>query len=323
MSDAAAAGHAASPERGTSAGALLRHARQAQGLHIAALASAIKVVPKKLEALEADRLEELPDATFARALAQAVCRFLKIDPAPVLALLPPLSGPRRLEQVAEGLNTPFHEASGRLVPREWARVTRPALWLALLIVLATLAVYLFPTHWRPLFDAATGRVSSRAPAVRAGSAAAGALSPSTLAAMGSAGEPGSVTLSGPTIGVDAASLAPAAGGSGAAEAARASAALMMPPAAVGATPAAAAASAAGAGWLRIETGAPSWVGVTDGHSRMLLARTLQADERVALDGDPPLRVTIGNAFATRLTVRGVPLDIAPSTTGNIARLDVK
>ena len=86
------------PRRPT-AGRLLREARQAQGLHIAALASAIKVAPRKLELLEADRLDELPDATFTRALAQTVCRSLKIDAAPILALLPPPSG-HRLEQSA-------------------------------------------------------------------------------------------------------------------------------------------------------------------------------------------------------------------------------
>ena len=55
------------------AGALLRAARQQQGLHIAALAASIKVTPAKLEALESGRIQELPDATFTRALALTVC----------------------------------------------------------------------------------------------------------------------------------------------------------------------------------------------------------------------------------------------------------
>ena len=72
----------------TTAGGLLRAAREKQGLHIAALAAAIKVAPRKLDALENDRHDELPDATFVRALAQTVCRTLKIDPRPVLHMLP-------------------------------------------------------------------------------------------------------------------------------------------------------------------------------------------------------------------------------------------
>ncbi|WP_374684976.1 helix-turn-helix domain-containing protein [Rhizobacter sp. J219] len=40
------------------AGSLLRQARVAKGLHIAALATSIKVAPRKLELLEADRYDE-------------------------------------------------------------------------------------------------------------------------------------------------------------------------------------------------------------------------------------------------------------------------
>ena len=71
----------------TTAGAWLKNARQQRGLHIAALAVMLKVPQAKLEALEADRFDLLPDATFARALATAVCRALKVDSGPVLALL--------------------------------------------------------------------------------------------------------------------------------------------------------------------------------------------------------------------------------------------
>ena len=90
----------------SSAGALLRQARQAQGLHIAALAAAIKVTPRKLELLESDQFDQLPDATFTRALAQTVCRTLKVDSAPILALLP-RPDVHRLGDVGAGLNAPF------------------------------------------------------------------------------------------------------------------------------------------------------------------------------------------------------------------------
>ncbi len=45
-------------ERAETAGSLLRAAREKQGLHIAALAAAIKVAPRKLDALENDRWNE-------------------------------------------------------------------------------------------------------------------------------------------------------------------------------------------------------------------------------------------------------------------------
>ena len=128
------------PTPARTAGGLLSEARQAQGMHIAALAASIKVSQRKLESLEADRFDELPDATFTRALAQAVCRSLKMDPAPVLALLPaPVS--HRLEHVSQGINQPFRERAARGESGEGVSRVPPGTWAALaLIVLALGAI---------------------------------------------------------------------------------------------------------------------------------------------------------------------------------------
>jgi cytoskeleton protein RodZ len=141
---------------GGSAGALLRRAREAQGLEIAALAAAMKVAPRKLELLEADRFDELHDATFARALAQSVCRSLHIDAGPVMALLPQVQG-LGLEHINQGLNTPFRDRPSGVLPKDWSLLTRPVVWAPVLIVLAAAALYFFPTD---LFS--TGKITSRA-----------------------------------------------------------------------------------------------------------------------------------------------------------------
>jgi cytoskeleton protein RodZ len=93
--------------RAQTAGQILKGARERAGLHVAALAVSLKVPVKKLEALEADRLDLLPDAVFVRALASSVCRTLKIDPAPVLTLLPQTAVPK-LGTEEYGINAPFH-----------------------------------------------------------------------------------------------------------------------------------------------------------------------------------------------------------------------
>ena len=152
------------PSAATTAGALLRQARQAQGLHIGALAASIKVPQRKLESLEADRYAELPDITFTRALAKTVCRALRIDAAPVLALLPRLSD-GGLGQVHQGLNTPFRERPGRIEPGDWKVLARPAVWIPVLLVIAAGIVFLLPQKWisetRP-FDAAAPAASAAA-----------------------------------------------------------------------------------------------------------------------------------------------------------------
>ena len=275
------------------AGALLRRARQAQGLHIAALAASIKVVPRKLELLEADRFDELPDPTFTRALAHTVCRALKVDPAPILALLPPPKG-HRLEHVSEGLNTPFRERPGRLEPKEWAGATSPLLWLALVLVIGAATIYLIPAGWLPSRLPGLTRAPVNPTVVTTVPAAATAALPAPQA-------------------VASGVLAPAA-------AVPAEASLAQTPVATE-TEAVAAASAAGV--LQMRATAPSWVDVTDARGQSLLTRVLQPGENVGLDGVLPLKVRIGNASGTQVTFRGQALELAAFTRDNVAQLHLK
>lgn len=124
------------------AGSMLREAREAAGLHVAALAVSLKVPVKKLEALEAGRLDLLPDATFARALAATICRGLKLEPKPVLDLLPQNAG-SRLGAERPAINTPFH-ASGSAPGRPWHAKPSPAVLAVLALLLGALAIYFFP-----------------------------------------------------------------------------------------------------------------------------------------------------------------------------------
>ena len=81
------------------------------GLHVATLAAALKVPVHKLEALEADDIDALPDAVFARALAASVCRSLKIDPAPVLAKSARRQQPAACAEPTAASMRPFRSAT--------------------------------------------------------------------------------------------------------------------------------------------------------------------------------------------------------------------
>ena len=291
MSDVSDSVPTPAPARPTTAGGLLRQARQAQGLHIAALAAAIKVVPRKLELLESDQFDQLPDATFTRALAQTVCRTLKVDAAPILALLPPPKG-HRLEQVAEGLNTPFHERPGRLVPKDWASVASPVLWIAGLIIVATVAVYAVPTQW--LQFATSSAITRPRPADTVSTTV-----PTVVAAPAPANPPASAAAA--TI-----------------EAAAAPAPIASEPAVPDAVTAAAA-----SGVLQFRTTAESWIEVTDARGQSLIARVLQPGESIGLDGALPMKIKVGNARGTQVVFKGQPLELAASTRDNVARLELK
>lgn len=308
------------PDKARSAGALLKAAREREGLHLAVLAATIKVSPAKLEALEQDRYTELPNATFARALAQSVCRSLKIDPRPVLALLPQTDAPP-LEGAMGSLNTPFQERSSRgdvLAGLTWA--TKPLFWAGGLLLLAAVAVALVP-----------GEVIDRWKASVSGTLAdEGAVRPAALPA--SAGV--STVVLGPAVS-GSALPAPSDGASaGVADRSAASsaaavsvavpaAALAVPAASAAPAPAASAVVPAPAGLLRLTATAATWVEVIDSRGQVVFSRTLQAGEGAGVDAVPPLRARVGNVAGTALTFRGQAVDLAPYTRDNVARLELR
>ena len=79
------------PPMPASAGGILKAAREKSGMHLAVLSVNLKVSVKQLEALEADQYQQLMEPVFARALAAKICRILKIDPEPVLSLMPQMT----------------------------------------------------------------------------------------------------------------------------------------------------------------------------------------------------------------------------------------
>lgn len=302
----------ASTPDAAAAGALLRQLREAQGLHIGALAAAIKVTPAKLEALEAGRLGELPDLTFARALAQTVCRALKADAAPVLARMPG-AVVSRLERVDEGLNTPMPERGHGLAWgawstwstwSDWAPWRRPVPWLAALLLLAAAAFLLVP---RSLTEPATAALpaadgASGVPAAPGGVGGVAA-QPPNVALPGAEPAPLAVApvASAPMVAAAAAPAAPLPAASG---------------------PAAAPPAVAGAGPLQLRALQDTWVQVQDAQGRVLAARTFTAGETVAFDGPAPLKLRIGNVAGTELLYQGQPVDLSKFRRDNVAALSL-
>lgn len=289
------------------AGALLRAGREAQGLHIAALATAIKVTPRKVDALENDRWGELPDATFARALAQTICRHLKIDPQPVLALLPP-SGTVALEPASRIQSTPYRDRAGR-AEHGPGKSLGPLFWGAALLLVGAAAVYLMPVSWwgtEPTASSApvpTTVVSTVPLVAPAASAAVAVTPPAASASAASAASTG------------AAAAAPALVAAGPATAG-AETVFSAPPPSAGAAPAV-------KGALVVTTTDASWVEVRDAKGQTLLSETVQPGRSIGVDGPLPFRLLIGNASATQLVFRGRSVDVMARSRENVARFELQ
>lgn len=270
----------------TTAGGLLKTAREAQGLHLDALAVMLKVPVRKIEALEADRHEELNDLVFTRALAASVCRVLKIDPAPVMAALPQPAQPTvKIDE--SGLNTPF-KTSGFVFGNQLRnRLTKPMSLAVALLLAGILVIFLLPESERvdaPPVQVLEVPAATVLPAVPA----------TEPAAVAASGAPAMVL---PTAPADATLVQEAVG-----------------------TPTA----AAGAGaMLLLQSRGASWVEVTDAQGGVQLRKILEPGEEVRLQGPLPLSVVLGRADAVDVLVRGQRLDVNAMTKTNVARFEVK
>lgn len=298
------------PAQAATAGAWLRQARQAKGLHIAAMSVHLKVPQSKLEALEADRYQDLPDATFARALATAMCRLLKIDAAPVLALLPP-SDSGTLEKVSPGLNEPFRErpSQDETLGLDW--IKSPVVWAPALLLLAALAVYLLPEGWLqpsqpaavPIAQQPLGTQVVELPA----SAASPAESPSASQVRTEAASP-STAASVPVVPpAQAAVPAPAP---------------TVSPVAVVPAPAGTAPKPVGASPLLLRAKAQTWIEVTDARGQVQFSRLMQPGEQAELDVALPAQLRVGNVAGTEALLRGASLDLAGRSKDNVARIEL-
>ena len=290
---------------GPSAGALLRQAREAAGLHIGALAVSLKVPVKKIEALEADRVDLLPDTVFARALAASICRTLKVDADHVLARLPQGQMPR-LKTDESSLNAayqgPNFAAQGTLAQR----LSKPFVVIGMLLVAAAAFLLVVPLNNDAVKNETVVDKAAHTPA-----------SPVVTASL----HPAPNAPAAPAAAEN--SVVPAPGIEKAPEKAEA----------VAAGPAPADAKAPGSG---PETGAlradgivvfsakgSAWIEVTDAAGVVQLRKTLSSGETAGASGPSPLKVVVGRVDSVSLKVRGKDFDLAAVTRDNVARFEVK
>ncbi|WP_454708329.1 RodZ domain-containing protein [Delftia acidovorans] len=306
------------------AGTLLRQAREAAGLSLAGLAAALKVPAPKLEALEADDYAAFQDHVFMRALAQSVCRTLRMDSASVLALLPRT----QLKSLADdrgSINATFKERSFKATGTSLGREngSRKVAIIVLLLLAAAAAVYFLPKHEGDAEEPQAGASDAAALVQPAGTVSepVAAQEPVAPAATTPADVPAAsapAPASAPTTSAPAAAAVPAP----ASTTTPAAPAADAPVDGAAATSAATAAQTPG-GVLVMKANAQSWVQVKDSSGRVVLQKTLAAGESIGAEGALPLSVIIGNASGTEVRVRGELLEVAKTTRDNVARFEVK
>jgi cytoskeleton protein RodZ len=309
MSDVQPADNAAGAAPGApepTAGALLRQAREAAGVHIGALAGAMKVPVHKLQAFEEDDYSVFPDAVFTRALASSICRVLQVDAAPVLARLPQGQRPS-LGPAHASINAAFKDPGPRGAVRSsgtpvgGGRAGSRVVGLAVLALLVGAAlVYFVPSSVLDRWMAADAPApQAQTPVVTAAAAVAEPASEPAVAEPVPAQEPAApASVAPPATPAPAASVPAAA------------------PAPVASAPAA-------EGIIEFRASAESWVQVRDATGAVTFQRSLQAGETAQAPGKPPLAVVVGKVDVTAVSVRGKPFDLKAVSRDNVARFEVK
>ncbi len=304
------------PAAAVSAGALLRQARQAQGVALEDLAATLKVPVEKLQALEDEDWQRLPDVVFLRALAQTICRTLHLEAAPVLALLPQ----QKVTALAPqgGLNAPMRE---RGVPSILATNTKhsPWPWVVLLLIVLGGGGYLGVQWMAPEWVRGVSTTVS-APSDLAGDSPLFSPAVPEEGDGGGMGNMGDVAQAGEVPTVQAAALMqPALPEEEGAQPGFAAPAPAAEPAAAPAAQAAASVSPV----LRITAKGATWVQVLDAQQRLLIEKILQDGEVFSTSAPKPLTVAVGKADLATVEVNGAPFDVQAVARSNVARFEVK
>ena len=319
----AGAPESAPPPGNVTAGTMMRNAREAAGLHVAALAVSMKIPVKKLEALEADRLDLLHDAVFVRALAASVCRALKIDSTLILSKLPLNTAPR-LNVDERGINAPFHSTSDASGTGLRELLFKPSSLFVLALLVAGIAVYFLPDT---RVSDVTGELAHQASRLSESPAAQQIAQP-PVQMFESVPVP-LMTVSAPiAVGASATSSAVAVAAFG--SEAPVVKAFTQPIPSVVASQSVSTASRPFSAPVLSSTGivvfkakGSTWVKVVDAKGAVQLSKTLADGEVVGASGVMPLSVVIGRVDSIEVEVRGQAFSLSGLSKDNVARFEVK
>jgi len=325
-------------------GETLRQARESNGWSLAEVALKLNLTVNSLSNLEAGAFDKLPGHTFARGYIRAYAKLLGMDQAVLVQQFDQSTGTD-----SQGSNV---HSLGRI--EEPVRVSHTILRIVSLLLLVAVIgggfvwwqdqtslrnkdqVSLSPEHVEvegadgttqihPLdepedqavaegeTDNATAlalpqaETSTQAPAeatapaapATATTPAAPAHSTAAVPATPATPAPAVPAVPAPTVTAPVASATPA-------------------PTAVAATPATP--PAAGQGQVALQFTADCWTQVTDGSGKVLFSGLKRKGDSISVNGKPPFAVRLGYARGAQVSYNGQPVDVAPFTSGETARL---
>ncbi|WLH23182.1 helix-turn-helix domain-containing protein [Pseudomonas sp. FP215] len=311
-------------------GETLRQARESNGWSLAEVALKLNLTSTSLANLEAGAFDKLPGHTFARGYIRAYAKLLGIDQAVLVQEFDQFTGTD-----AQGSNV---HGLGRI--EEPTRVSHTILRIVSLLLLIAVVGGGFvwwqdqtsqrnkdltsnamehvevesadgTTQIHPLDEpehqaVVEGQAAPQAPATAEQPAPDAGTAPAATAAV-----PAPAAPTAPAAPVAQAPVVPTPAPATPAPAAPAAPA-MSPPT----TPA----LIAGDGRVQITFIADCWTQVTDGNGKVLFSGLKRKGDTLDQGGKPPLTLRLGFARGAQVAYNGQPVDVAPFTSGETARL---
>lgn len=314
-------------------GALLASQREAIGLTVEQIADQLKLAVRQVKALEAGDYAALPNMAVTRGFVRAYAKVLKMDAAPLVAMIDALAPPAPEVVVPrKDLSASFSESR---FPSMTGRSSAPAGWLvglAVVVVVGAAGAYAYQGGMIPasLFQRKDVAVEEAKPA-----AEASAPIDTTLVKPGEEAAP----VQSPNVPLIS---VPPQGEQTATPAAETPAAVSPPapaptPAPVAATPtpapapvaaaptaAPAAAPVAGVGHeLVLKVKEDSWVEIRRPGTTSLIARLVKAGSTETFDIKDPALLIVGKPGGVEATLGGTPLALPTIPGGTISRVNIK
>ena len=324
-------------------GETLRQARESNGWSLAEVALKLNLTTTSLSNLEAGAFDKLPGHTFARGYIRAYAKLLGMDQAVLVQQFDQSTGTD-----SQGSNV---HSLGRI--EEPVRVSHTILRIVSLLLLVAVIGGGF-VWWQDQTSMRTKDLIGLAPehvevegadgttqihpldepedqAVAEGQTEGGtALALPQAEAPAEAPEQAQVTApvapAAPTTPAAPAHTtapvvaAPVAPATPAPAAPAAPVPAVTAPVAAAAPAPAAVAPVAGQGQVQVQFTSDCWTQVTDGSGKVLFSGLKRKGDSLAVNGKPPFSVRLGFARGAQVSYNGQPVDVAPFTSGETARL---
>jgi cytoskeleton protein RodZ len=287
----------------TGVGQELAAAREARGLALSDVAQQLKFAPRQLEALEQEQFEALPGATVTRGMVRNYARLLKLDPEPLVQRIAGRFETPDANRLAARYHqpVPFSDGARR------STFVYLAMSLGVLLLVGGVAY-----EWHQERTAAK-KGASLAKARPAPAPREEAAPPPALAPVAAAPVPVQPAVAVPPITPKVVvpekpqektkvqerptdrtfvSTAPASS---------------LPP---------------GRYRLVVRTVGEAWIEIKDSADRLLVSSLNPAGSERVIRGKPPYSLVIGNASQVIITYDDKPVNLAPHTRQDVARLTV-